>query len=63
MIVIGANGGVFNGAIHALDLAIGPRMIGFGEAMINIVASTGVFKGVSAEEFAPSHGNFDVVRC
>ena len=34
-VVIVADGGVFDGAIHAFDLAVGPGMVGLGQAVID----------------------------
>ena len=50
--VVTANGGLFNGAVHALDLAIGPGMLGLGETVIDVILSAGEFEGVGAEDFA-----------
>lgn len=60
VVMISANGGVLDGAVHAFDLAVGPRMIRFGEAVIDVVASAGVFKGMSAEDFPVLEGETDV---
>lgn len=59
LIVIGANRGVLDGAVHAFDLPVGPRMIGLGEAMIEVMAGAGVFKGMSPKEFAALHRQLD----
>ncbi len=34
LVVILFHGGVFARAVHAFDLAIGPRLVGFGEPMV-----------------------------
>jgi hypothetical protein len=52
-VVEALDGRVLEGAVHALDLAVGPGMRGLGEAMIDIVASASHLKGGSPEEFAP----------
>lgn len=52
IVMIGSHGGFLDGAIHAFDLAIGPGMIGFGQAMIDIMASAGRFKGMSPEDLS-----------
>ena len=41
-----ANGCVLDGAVHPFDLAIGPRMIEFREAMVDAVLRAGQVKGV-----------------
>jgi hypothetical protein len=33
--------GFFDGAVHALDLAIGPGMVGLGEPMVDAVQPAG----------------------
>jgi hypothetical protein len=45
------DGGPFDGAIHALDLALRPRMLGLGQPMDDVVESAGIPEGVGAEEF------------
>jgi hypothetical protein len=44
------DGSVLDGAVHPLDLAIGPRMLRLGETVIDVVAGAGHFEGVSPEE-------------
>lgn len=61
LVVIGAHGGVLEGAIHTFDLAVGPRMVRFGEAVIDMMVSAGVFEGMSAEDLAALKGKADVV--
>ena len=60
LVVISANGGLLKGAIHAFDLAIGPRMVGFGEAVVDGVTSAGVLKGMSAEGFSALESQSDI---
>lgn len=62
-VVIGADGGLFDGALHALDLAIGPRVIGFGQAVIDPMIGTGQFEGMGAKEFAALSCQLDVLGC
>jgi hypothetical protein len=52
MIVIdlGANRGLFDRAVHPLDLAIGPRMIWLGQPVIYVLLGTGELKGVAMED-------------
>lgn len=45
--------------VHAFDLAVGPRMLGLGGAMIDVVPGAGVFKGVRHEAFATGDRFFD----
>ncbi len=37
VVVIALDRGVFDGAVHALDLTVGPRMIDLGETMFDAV--------------------------
>ena len=43
------DGGVLDGAVHAFDLAIGPRMLWLGQPVIDVGEGTGVFESVSSE--------------
>jgi len=43
------DGCVLDGAVHPLDLTVGPRMLGLGQAMIDIVEGAGIFKGMREE--------------
>jgi hypothetical protein len=42
------DGGVLDGAIHVFDLSVGPRVLGLGDAMIDVVGGTGIFERTSA---------------
>jgi len=59
-VVVGADGGFLEGAVHAFDLAVGPGMVGFGQAVVEVVAGAGVFEGVRPEELARGHGQPDL---
>lgn len=37
VVVVALDGGVFNGAVHPLDLAIGPGMFDFGQPVLNAI--------------------------
>jgi hypothetical protein len=37
LVVEGLHGGVLDGPVHALGLAIGPRIVGFGEPVLDAV--------------------------
>ena len=45
------DGRVLDGAVHALDLPIGPGMLGPSQLVIDIVAGAGHFKGIGPEWF------------
>ena len=57
MIVIAEalDGRVLDGPVHAFDLAIGPRMLWAGRAMIDNGLRTGALEGVSPEQFTSRH--------
>ena len=59
-VVVGSHSGLLESAVHAFYLAVGPRVIGFGQAVIDVVAGTGDFKGMSAEDFAALPSQPDV---
>jgi hypothetical protein len=40
---------IFDRSVHAFDLAVSPRMLGLGEAMIDVGFGAGVFEGVGSE--------------
>ena len=54
---------VLDGAVHSLDLPIGPGMLGLCQPMVDIVLGAGVFEGVRPNEFAGVEGRLDVRRC
>ena len=62
LVMIGTNSSFLDRAIHAFDLAVGPRVVGLGEAVIDIVASTREFESVSPEDLASGQGQLDVLR-
>jgi len=41
VIVVDLDGGVLDGAVHPLNLAIRPRMVGFGQPMLDAVGDAG----------------------
>lgn len=61
-VVVGPHRGFLDRAVHAFDLAVGPRVVGFGQTVIDVVAGTGDFEGMSAEEFSAFQGGLDVRR-
>lgn len=56
------DGSLFDSAVLALDLPIGPEMLGLGEAMIDVVAGAGYLKGVGPERLLPFDHGLDVGR-
>ena len=51
LVVEALDGRVFDRAVHALDLPIGPRVPGLGKAVIDVVASAGRDEGMGPEGF------------
>ena len=41
--------GVLDGAVHPFDLAVGPRVVEFREAMLDAVLGAGQVKGMGAK--------------
>lgn len=52
LVVEALDGGVLDGPVHSLDLAVGPRMPGLGGAVLNVVGGAIIFEGMSPEAFA-----------
>ena len=49
VVVVALNGGLLDDAVHALNLTVGPGMIGFGQAMFDAVQKTDPVKRVTTE--------------
>jgi hypothetical protein len=43
------DGRILDGAVHSLDLAIRPGILGLGQPMIDIIEGAGVFEGMGEE--------------
>ncbi len=41
VIVVTFDGRLLDGAVHSLDLPVGPRMFGFGQAMVDVILRAG----------------------
>ena len=39
----------FNGAVHALDLAVGPGMVRFGKSVVDAMQQAGAIEGMPAK--------------
>ena len=48
-IVMASDGGVFDGSVHALDLTVGPGMIGLGQAMLDPVFCADAIEQMTGE--------------
>ena len=60
VVVVSAHGGFLERAVHSLDLAVRPRVVGLGQAMLDVVAGAGQFEGVSAEDLPSLDRGLDV---
>ena len=46
LVEVAFDGGVLDGAVHSFDLAVGPRVFGLCQPMIDVVLGAGIFEGV-----------------
>src|SRR3954466_12721566 len=51
IVVEALDGGVLDSPVHPLHLAIGPRVLCLGRAMLDIVPGAGEFESMGSEEF------------
>ncbi len=49
VVVIAFDRGLLKGSVHALDLSVGPRVIGFGQAVFDPVTLAGPVKRMTAQ--------------
>src|SRR5215469_7924226 len=61
-VVVALDGGVLEGAVHPLDLAVGPRMLRFGQAMIDVALGASVLKGMRPDRLSGVDRRLDVGR-
>jgi hypothetical protein len=61
-VVVSPNGGLLERSVHPLDLAVCPRVVGLGQAVLDVVLGAGEFEEVGAEDLAAVHGLTDE-RC
>jgi hypothetical protein len=59
-IVEPSDGRLLEGAVHALDLPVGPRVSRFGQAMVDVVFGAGILEGMCPKELATIHCQPDV---
>lgn len=59
LVVEAFDGGFFESSVHALDLAVGPGVLGLGEAVVDVGLGAGELEGVGAEEFSPLDRELD----
>jgi hypothetical protein len=53
-LIVAFDGRILDGAVHSLDLAVRPGMLGLGQPMIDIIEGAGVFEGMREERLAVS---------
>jgi hypothetical protein len=54
---------LFQHSVHALDLAIGPGMFGFCQAVIDIIGRASPFEGVRPDNLASCQAFFNLLGC
>ena len=59
LVVEALDGRVLEHPVHPLDLAVGPRMLGLGGSVTNVVPGAGLLEGMRAEALAIGHGLLD----
>src|SRR6266567_388728 len=62
LIVEAFDGRLLDGAVHALDLSVGPRVLGLCETMVDVLLRASEFEGVSAEDLVPLQHSLDLDR-
>ena len=53
-VMVAFDGGVLDGAVHSLDLAVGPRVVGLGEAVLDAVFTADLVEAVDAHASGPA---------
>jgi len=53
------NGSFLDGPVRALDLAVGSRMLGLGQAVVDVILGTSELEGVTPEGMSVRHGFLD----
>jgi len=62
VVMIAADGGLLQRAVHAFDLAVRPGMLRLCEPVIDIVFSAGPLESVRPDNFASRKAFFDFLR-
>ena len=60
VVVVTSDRGFLDRSVHGFDLAVGPRMVGLGQAMIDIGLGACEFEGVGSEQFTLLDGGSDL---
>ena len=62
LVEVSFDGRLLNGAVHSLDLPVGPWMFRFGQPMIDVMARACEFEGMRAERLLRGDHLFDLSR-
>ncbi len=54
IVMIALDGGVLDGAVHPLDLAVGPRIVRLGEPVFDTILMAGLVQAVDAHACGPA---------
>ena len=60
LVVVSLDGGLLEGAVHAFDLSVGPRMSRLCQTMVDIVLGARVLERMRPEALAGVHGDPDI---
>ena len=63
LVVEPLDGGILDGAVHALDLAVRPRVARLGKPMLDIEFGAGELEGMTEEWLLAGQHLFDVLGC
>ena len=61
-VVVVLNGGFLERPVHPPDLAVRPRVVGLGQAVVDAVLGAGEFEGMGAGDLTAVHGLADEQR-
>ena len=61
VVMVAPDGGLFQRAVHALDLAVRPGMLRLCEPVIDVVFGAGVLKSMGSEDIASGQAFFDLL--
>ena len=61
VVMVAADGCLFERAVHALDLAIRPGVLRLSEPVIDVAFGAGVLKSMGSEDFASGQAFLDLL--
>lgn len=61
-VVVALDRGFLERPVHSFDLPVGPRMMGLGQAVLDVLLCAGQFEGVGPEDLTAVHGLAEEVR-